>query len=68
MPARASVRRWIEIAIPVAIIMGLVAIGVLVVLHGNREIVNDEMLMAIISCLASVLGLNVHDRLRRGRD
>ena len=47
---------------------GLVAIGVLVVLHGAKEIVNDEMLMAIITCLASVLGLYVHDRLRRRRD
>jgi hypothetical protein len=55
----------IEVAVPVAIIMGLVAIGMLVVLHGAKEIVKDELVMAIITGLASVLGLYVRDWLRR---
>lgn len=58
--------RALELLIPVAIIVGLVAIGVLVIAH-RGEIVNDEMLMAIITGLASVLGMYVRDRLRSRR-
>ncbi len=60
--------RLVEVVIPVAIIVGLVSIGLLVVLRGAREIVNDEMLMAIITGLASVLGFYVRDRLRHDRE